>query len=146
MKRRNDENEKWEDFEARVGMKRSGGGERKKGANAKTVPNDILVQRMSGTASGRLKKFEPLDTGISFPLVTMMSYQFKILKKLARSIIRPRRDLAIFWHLTGELPAPSSSRSKVKKSILFVFFYQSPLTSPQNWDSHRLRTVLNQLR
>ena len=62
MKRRKDEKEKWEDFEARVGMKRSGGGERKKGANAKTVPNDILVQRMSSTASGRLKKFEPLDT------------------------------------------------------------------------------------
>ena len=26
------------------------------------VPNDILVQRMSPNASGRLKKYEPLDT------------------------------------------------------------------------------------
>ena len=26
------------------------------------VPNDILVQRMSSAASGRLKKYEPLDT------------------------------------------------------------------------------------
>ena len=68
MKRRKDEKEKWEDFEARVGMKRSGGVERKKGANAKTVSNDILVQRMSRTASGRLKKFEPLDTRYFVPL------------------------------------------------------------------------------
>ena len=62
MKRRKEGKEKWEDFEARVGMKRSGAGEGKKGASAKAVPNDILVQRMSSTASGRLKKFEPLDT------------------------------------------------------------------------------------
>ena len=52
---------------ARVGMKRSGAGEGKKGASAKAVPNDILVQRMSSTASGRLKKFEPLDTRDFFP-------------------------------------------------------------------------------
>jgi len=40
-------------------MKRSGGG--KKEANAKAVPNNILAQPMFGTASSRLKKFEPLD-------------------------------------------------------------------------------------
>ena len=45
-----------------MGMKRSGAGEGKKEASAKAVPNDILVQRISSTASGRLKKFEPLDT------------------------------------------------------------------------------------
>ena len=45
-----------------MGMKRSGAGEGKKGASAQAVPTDILVQRMSSTASGRLKKFEPLDT------------------------------------------------------------------------------------
>ena len=48
-------------------MERSGAGEGKKGASAKAVPNDILVQRMSSTASGRLKKFEPLDTRDFFP-------------------------------------------------------------------------------
>lgn len=67
MKRRKEEKERWEDFVARVGMKRSGAGEGKKGAGSKVVPNDILVQRMSSTASGRLKKFEPLDTRDFFP-------------------------------------------------------------------------------
>ena len=52
------EKESWEEFEKRVGNKRN---------NAKKpcvdkVPSNILVQRMSSTASGRLKKYEPLDT------------------------------------------------------------------------------------
>ena len=59
MKRTRREKERWEDFEARVGIKRSGGGKKE---THKAAPNDILVQRMSSTASGRLKKFEPLDT------------------------------------------------------------------------------------
>ena len=59
MKRTRGEKERWEDFEARVGIKRSGGGKKE---THKVAPNDILVQRMSSTASGRLKKFEPLDT------------------------------------------------------------------------------------
>ena len=59
MKRTRGEKERWEDFEARVGIKRSGGGKKE---TRKAAPNDILVQRMSSTASGRLKKFEPLDT------------------------------------------------------------------------------------
>ena len=42
-----------------MGIKRSGGGKKE---TRKAAPNDILVQRMSSTASGRLKKFEPLDT------------------------------------------------------------------------------------
>ncbi len=44
-----------------MGLKRTRGekdGKRSTG----TVPSDILVQRMSSTASGRLKKYEPLDT------------------------------------------------------------------------------------
>ena len=44
-----------------MGLKRNRGekdGKRSTG----TVPSDILVQRMSSTASGRLKKYEPLDT------------------------------------------------------------------------------------
>lgn len=51
--------ETWDDFEKRVGMKRTGNDAKKAGTK---LPNDILVQRMSPTASGRLKKFEPLDT------------------------------------------------------------------------------------
>lgn len=52
--------EQWDDFEKRVGMKRTGN-DAKKAAGTKP-PTDILVQQMSPTASGRLKKFEPLDT------------------------------------------------------------------------------------
>ena len=59
MKRTRGEKERWEDFEARVGIKRSGGGKKE---THKVAPNGILVQRMSSTASGRLKKCEPLDT------------------------------------------------------------------------------------
>ena len=59
MKRTRGEKERWEDFEARVGIKRSGGGKKE---TQKATPNNILVQRMSSTASARLEKFEPLDT------------------------------------------------------------------------------------
>ena len=63
MKRRRDAKNKttWEDFEQRVGLKRTGGDKNGK-RSTKNAPSDILVQRMSSTASGRLKKYEPLDT------------------------------------------------------------------------------------
>ena len=47
-------------FRETSGMKRNAGRESKKAVGK--VPNDILVQRMSSAASGRLKKYEPLDT------------------------------------------------------------------------------------
>ena len=40
MKRTRGEKERWEDFEARVGIKRSGGGKKE---TQKAAPNDILV-------------------------------------------------------------------------------------------------------
>ena len=52
------EKESWEEFEKRVGNKRNNA---KKPGMGK-VSSDILVQRMSSTASGRLEKYEPLDT------------------------------------------------------------------------------------
>ena len=58
------ETDKREDFQARVRIKGSGGGKKE---THKAAPNDILVQRMSSTASGRLKKFEPLNTGDFVP-------------------------------------------------------------------------------
>ena len=60
MKRRRLEAEKesWEEFEKRIGNKRNNA----KNPGLGKVPSDILVQRMSSTASGRLKKYEPLDT------------------------------------------------------------------------------------
>ena len=56
--------ESWEEFEKRVGLKRSGL-ERESSSGKRAlgkVPNDINVQRMSSHPRGRLKKFEPLDT------------------------------------------------------------------------------------
>ena len=52
------EKESWEEFEKRVENKRNNA--KKPGAGK--VPSDILIQRMSSTASGRLKKYEPSDT------------------------------------------------------------------------------------
>ena len=62
MKRQRDAKIKttWEDFEQRVGLKRTWGDKDGK-RSTRNSPSDILVQRMS-TASGRLKKYEPLDT------------------------------------------------------------------------------------
>ena len=59
MKRRRlaAEKESWEEFEKRVGNRRNNA--KKPGVGK--VPSDILVQRMSSTALGRLKKCEPLD-------------------------------------------------------------------------------------
>ena len=65
MKRRKQDfkkKEEWAEFEKRVGMKRIEGQEKKAHAGNAKVPSDILVQRMSSVASGRLKKYEPLDT------------------------------------------------------------------------------------
>ncbi|CAB4040642.1 transient receptor potential cation channel subfamily M member 6-like, partial [Paramuricea clavata] len=64
MKRRKGK-ESWEEFERRVGLKRSGEEDRNRAPEKRAlgkIPNDILVQRMSTTPSGRLKKYEPLDT------------------------------------------------------------------------------------
>ena len=60
MKRRRlaAEKESWEEFEKRVGNKRNNA----KKLGVGKVLSDILVQRMSSTASGRLKKYDPLDT------------------------------------------------------------------------------------
>ena len=52
------EKQSWVEFEKRVGNKRNNA---KKPGLGK-VPSDILVQRMSSTASGRLQKYEPLNT------------------------------------------------------------------------------------
>ena len=49
----------WEEFEERVGLKR--GGKKTKKTHEK-LPSYLCVQRMSSTATGRLKKYEPLDT------------------------------------------------------------------------------------
>jgi len=47
---------KYDEFEEIVAAKRT------KSEKKSTVPTDIMVQRMSSSPSGRLKKYEPLDT------------------------------------------------------------------------------------
>ena len=51
--------ETWEEFEERVGLKRGGKKTRK---IQEKLPLYLCVQRMPSTATGRLKKYEPLDT------------------------------------------------------------------------------------
>ena len=52
--------ETWAELEKRIGLKRTGGNNDRK--NFGKVPADILVQRMSTMPSGRMKKYEPMDT------------------------------------------------------------------------------------
>ena len=132
VKRRKEGKEKWEDFEGRVSMKRSSAGEGKKGASAKAVPNDILVQRMSSTASGRLKKFEPLDTRDFVPFGDYDDLTIENIKEACENFYQAPESLCDILASDRDLPAPSSSRSKVKRFILFVFFHRSPLMSLQN--------------
>ena len=57
---------KWQKFEEDVATKRK----KKDRSNTKdSLPSDIMVQRLSPSPSGRLKKFHPLDTRefVSFP-------------------------------------------------------------------------------
>ena len=77
MKRRRDAKIKttWEDFEQRVGLKRTGGDKDGK-RSTRNAPSDILVQRMS-RASGRLKNMNRLIQGILYPLVTMTNFPSK---------------------------------------------------------------------
>ena len=79
MKRRKDAKNKttWEDFEQRMGLKRTGGDKDGK-RSTRNAPSDILVQRMSSTASGRLKNMNLLIQGILYPLVTMTNFPLTI--------------------------------------------------------------------
>ena len=52
--------ETWADLEKRIGLKRAQGINCRKSFGK--VPGDILVQRMSTLPSGRMKKYEPMDT------------------------------------------------------------------------------------
>ena len=52
--------ETWANLEKRIGLKRLQGNDNRK--NVGKVPDDILIQRMSTMPSGRMKKYEPMDT------------------------------------------------------------------------------------
>jgi len=60
-------------------MKRNAGRESKKAVGE--IPDDILVQRMSSTASGRLKKYESLDTRDFVPFEDCEELSMENIKK-----------------------------------------------------------------
>ena len=139
MKRTRGEKERWEDFEARVGIKRSGGGKKE---THKAAPNDILVQRMSSTTSGRLKKFEPLDTRDFVPFGEYDDLTIENIKEACKKYYQvPEGSCDILASDRG----PSCTKLEQiieKRFTLFVSLSQS-LVSSQKQVSHFLRRVLH---
>ena len=125
MKRRRGEKEKWEDFEARVGIKRSGG----KTEAHKAAPNDILVQRMSSTtSSGRLKKFEPLDTRDFVPFGDYDDLTIENIKKAWEKFYQaPDGSCDILASDRG--PSCSKLEQIKAKKVYFIHFLQPMPTS-----------------
>ena len=123
MKRREpSEKGSWEDLENRVGMKRNAGRESKKAVGK--VPNDILLQRMSSTASGRLKKYEPLDTRDFASFENYDELSVEKIKEACEKFYNAPPGLAISLSQIEALRARNSSRLKVAKCTSFDFFHQ----------------------
>ena len=83
MKRGN--NEKWKEFENRVSAKRN---KTEKKGHEHVVPTDIMVQRMSAVPSGRLKKFEPLDTRDFVPFTEFTELSLENIKNACEKYYR----------------------------------------------------------
>ena len=115
-----------------MGIKRSGGGKKE---THKAAPNDILVQRMSSAASGRLKKFEPLDTRDFVPLGEYDDLTIENIKEACKKYYQAPEG-------SCDLPAPNLSKLKGKRFTLFVSFNRS-LVSSQKQVSHYLRRGLH---
>ena len=79
------------------------------------VPNDILLQRMSSTESGTLKKCGPLDTRDFVP--------YEVFEERVRSFSMLPLVRAPSWPPIEDLPAQNSSRLRVAKYTSFVFFF-----------------------
>ena len=93
------------------GEKRSG--ERKEGSKV----SDINVQRMSTLPSGRLKKYESLDTRDFVPFAEYFDITIENIKKAWKSFITCRKVHAMFWHKTEVLHVQERIKSKVKSFI-----------------------------
>ncbi len=97
MSKRKQGKESWEAFERRVGLKRT-----RQDRNLASGKNEhlfqmTLVQRMSTTPSGRLKKYEPLDTGDFVPFAEYKELSIcRILKKLVNSSLTHRHGRVTF--------------------------------------------------
>ena len=107
-----------------MGIKRSGG---KKEAH-KAAPNDILVQRMSSTASGRLKKFEPLDTQDFVPFGDYDDLTIENIKEACEKFYQaPDGSCDILASDRG--PSCSKLEQIKAKKVYFIRFLQPMPTS-----------------
>ena len=101
-----------DDFEKRVGMKRTGSDAKK---TVTKPPNDILVQRMSPTASGRLKKFEPLDTRDFIPFDEYEELTLTLSNKLVKHFTKLLKTLAMSLPPIEGPPTQNLSSWNVKR-------------------------------
>ena len=113
------EKESWEEFEKRVGNKRKNA--KKPGVGK--VPSDILVQRMSSTASGRLKKYEPFDTRAFVPF---KDYEELILENIKEACERFYNAAAGSCDLLASDRGPSCSKFEQIKGhkVFFIRFLE----------------------
>ena len=138
MKRRRNANNKttWEDFEQRVGLKRTGGDKNGKRSTGNT-PSDILIQRMSSTASGRLKKYEPLDTRDFVPFSEYDELSIENIKEACEQFYKaPQGSCDILASDRG--PSCTKIEQIKAKKVFFIRFLQ-PIESCEVSD----RTGLN---
>lgn len=93
-------NLKYDEFEKRISEKRQ-----KTEKKSHIVPRDIMVQRMSAVPSGRLKKYEPLDTRdfVSFKGFTELSIRELRRRKQGNANHRrnARRSRSSIWGFRG---------------------------------------------
>ena len=84
------------------------------------VLNEILVQRKSANPSGRLKKYEPLDTRDFVLYNAFTELSIANIKKLVNVSTICRKTLVMFKHLTMDIPVPGQNNSKEKSFICQV--------------------------
>ena len=94
----------------------------------KAAPNDILVQRMSSTASGRLKKFEPLDTRDFVPFGDYDDLTIENIKEACEKFYQaPEGSCDILASDRG--PSCSKLEQIKAKKVYFIRFLQPTPTS-----------------
>ena len=84
------------------------------------VLNEILVQRKSANPSGRLKKYEPLDTRDFVLYNAFTELSIANIKKLVNVSTICRKTLVMFKYLTMDIPVPGQNNSKEKSFIFQV--------------------------
>ena len=117
MKRTN--KDQWKQFEQQVAAKRTG---TKKQSHI--VPEDLVVQRMSPIPTGRMEKYEPLDTRDFVPFTDFYELSLENIKKACERHYRlPRNSCDVLVSDRG----PSCTRfEQIKgKEVFLVRFLES---------------------